>query len=180
MEMESEFLIIAITRPDFFKGETEIINDLLRKGKADFVHVRKPGSTYEEMESLIKGIESDLLPKIKIHDHFQLIEKYKLGGIHLNSRNPVDPYGVKNVSRSIHSVKEIENLDKEDYVFLSPIFDSISKQNYKSSFNIEEIAEKIKGKPIIALGGVTPDKFKLLQKNGFIGAAMLGYFFPSV
>ena len=56
-----------------------------------------------------------------------------------------------------------------DYVFLSPIFDSISKEGYASAFtseSIREAAEKgIIDKRVIALGGV--DENNLLQVKDF-------------
>lgn len=66
-----------------------------------------------------------------------------------------------------------------DYLTLSPIYDSISKEGYKSSFERKDLENEIRNLPIdvIALGGVTPDKFEELKAIGFAGAAMLGYFF---
>ena len=75
-------------------------------------------------------------------------------------------------------MEELEFASDYDYVTLSPIFDSISKQGYKSAFKLMELKNKIKGKKVVALGGVTPDKFSYLKSIGFKGAALLGYFFP--
>lgn len=65
-----------------------------------------------------------------------------------------------------------------DYVFLSPIFDSISKSGYHSAFTLEVLqqaaAHNIIDEKVVALGGVTPDKVKWLRQIGFGGAAMLG------
>ena len=46
--------------------------------------------------------------------------------------------------------------------------------------DLEKISSFIRGKKVIALGGVTPDKFPFLKSKGFLGAALLGYFFPEV
>ena len=65
-----------------------------------------------------------------------------------------------------------------DYVFLSPIFDSISKRGYRSQFSLTELqkaaAEGIIDSKVVALGGITKDKLPLLQSLHFGGAAMLG------
>ena len=65
-----------------------------------------------------------------------------------------------------------------DYLFLSPIFDSISKAGYKSNFTIDELRAAadagIIDSRVFALGGVTPDRLSLLQSIGFGGAVMLG------
>ncbi len=76
----------------------------------------------------------------------------------------------------MHSIEQLDQSENFDYVTLSPIFDSISKPGYKSAFNLENISRYIRGKKVVALGGVTPDKFPALRDAGFFGAAMLGHF----
>lgn len=173
-----DFLIIAITPPEFREGEADRINQILSEGEADFVHIRKPGSSFEEVEKLISKIKREYYSRLKLHDHFLLTEKYSLGGVHFNSRNPFPSSSVGSVSKSIHSINEIENTEKYDYVFLSPVFDSISKKGYKASFDLNFLKPFIINKNIVALGGITPEKIDLLKETGFSGAAMLGYFFP--
>lgn len=65
-----------------------------------------------------------------------------------------------------------------DYVFLSPIFDSISKQGYKAAFTRAELTEirAILSQNVYALGGITFDNLKEVEQLGFCGAAMLGGF----
>lgn len=173
----NKFLIIAITRPDFFREEAGRINQILSLGEADFVHIRKPGAKAIEIEKLLNEVNTDLYPKIKLHDHFELVGKLDLGGVHLNSRNPEPPSQVKSLSISCHSLEEIPEGDKFDYFFLSPVFDSISKPGYKAAFNLKDLSEAIKDKKAIALGGVTPNRFRLLQQLGFTGGALLSHFF---
>lgn len=174
-----KFLIIAVTRPDFFPGEAERINNLFALYQDMYIHVRKPFASYGETERLIRQIDPQFHNRLKMHDYFELTNSYNLGGIHLNSRNPKPLPGARSISKSMHSLKELEDCNHFDYVFLSPIFDSISKKGYKSPFILSELEESIKGKNVIALGGVTPDKFPLLKSIGFMGAALLGYFFSN-
>lgn len=173
------FKVIAITSPIFYEDEADKINRLLSTGQADLVHIRKPFSSLKETIDLISKIKDDFHPRLKIHDHFEILDKFDLGGIHLNSRNP-NPYGhPKAISKSIHNLEDIKTCENLDYFFLSPVFDSISKDNYKASFDLNELSLKIKGKKAIALGGVTPEKFPILKQLGFFGGALLGYFFPN-
>lgn len=172
------FLIIAITSENYYPNESERINSILTSGEADRVHLRKPDWSQEEIETLINEINPELWDRIVLHDHFELVEKYPIGGIHLNSRNPIKLEGARSVSKSLHSLEEIETANNFDYFFISPVFDSISKPGYKTKFQLKELERKIKGKKAIALGGVTPEKFPLLKEAGFYGAALLGHFFP--
>lgn len=185
--MNPDFVIIAITPPVFLKNEAETINKILSDNEAHYLHIRKPGSSESEIVSLLKQIHPSHFSRLKLHDHFQLVSKYNLGGIHLNSRNPeISPEILSkdidnkrfSVSKSVHSVEELDNNSRFDYQFISPVFDSISKKGYNAGFNLTELSDKIKGKNVIALGGVTPDKFPLLKSLGFRGAALLGHFFP--
>lgn len=177
--MEDDFIVIAITPPDFYPEEAERIVDLLEKGEVDFVHIRKPDATAEDIRSLILQIDAKWHSFLKLHDQFELTREFHIGGCHLNSRNPASPENVKSLSKSIHSIDEIDDNQHFEYIFLSPVFDSISKKGYKANIKLDGIQDKIFGKNVIALGGVTPDKFPLLKKSGFKGAAMLGHFFPS-
>ncbi len=76
------------------------------------------------------------------------------------------------MSRSLHSVEEIAGV-KEDYVFLSPVFPSISKPGYGGSLNLEELKVVVNRK-VIALGGITEERLPIVERIGFGGAAMLG------
>ena len=115
-----------------------------------------------------------------IHDFFELAAPYGLRGIHLNSRRSETPPGYTgHVSRSCHSIDEVVRYKAQcDYVFLSPIFDSISKQGYSAAFSCSALLEwssaGIIDSKVFALGGVTPDRIGRLRALGFGGAAMLG------
>lgn len=171
------FLSIAITPPEDFAGEAGRISDLLESGEADYVHIRKPFWDINKTRELIRAIPDHLHPKLRIHDHFSLTDEFSLGGVHLNSRNPLPPLKEVSVTRSCHGIEQLTGSEHYFYETLSPIFDSISKKGYRSRFNLREISPSLRGKRVVALGGVTPDRFPELKNAGFIGAAMLGYFF---
>jgi len=74
-----------------------------------------------------------------------------------------------------HSLNELENYkERYEYAFLSPIFDSISKEGYKSKFILQELKEKIAGKNLVALGGIDESKIETCRELGFSGVAVLG------
>ena len=173
-------MIIVITLPEFFEGEAERITQFL-EGNVDLIHIRKPGAKREQVEELLLKIPSKLRNRLILHDHFELALQYGLHGIHLNSRNRIVPKDWKGaVSRSCHSIAELAECKKEsyDYVSLSPIFDSISKEGYKSAFTREQLEEaRHKGiidNRVVALGGVTFEKIGLITEMGFGGAMILG------
>lgn len=177
--MTDKFLTIAITSPEDYPNEAERISDILRNGEADIVHIRKPHWSEDKTAELLEKIPYEFYSRIKMHDHFPLLNKFPLLGVHLNSRNSTAPGSVTSVSRSFHDIEQLPLSAHYDYVTLSPIYDSISKSGYKSSFSLEKLKPSLKGKNVVALGGVTPDKFPELMEAGFSGAAMLGYFWKA-
>lgn len=171
--------IIILTHPEFLPDEAEALTLLLDQG-LNRLHLRKPGCSEAQLEALICQLPPVHYERISLHDHFPLQARYHLGGIHLNSRNPQPPQAFKGtVSCSCHSLEEAAYYGPQtDYHFLSPIFNSISKQGYRSGFSETQLrqasAEGILTDKTIALGGVSADKLPLLHSLGFGGAAFLG------
>ena len=171
---------IIITLPQYFAGEADRITQLLRQNTADIIHIRKPGSDIASLERLINQIPQELHNRLVLHDHHILAAKYHFHGIHLNSRNPTPLSGwAGSVSRSCHSLQEVTEYKAQcNYVSLSPIFDSISKQGYLSAFTTSEIKDAahlgIIDEKVYALGGVTFSNLPIVKDLGFGGAMILG------
>lgn len=172
-------MLIVITLPDIHQGEAAECVRLLLSG-VDLIHIRKPHASAQEVEQLILDIPETWRHRLVVHDHFELAERYHLHGVHLNSRNPQPPTGWKgSVSRSCHTVAEVAQWKPLcDYVSLSPIFDSISKQGYHSAFTPEDILRAheagIIDRKVMALGGVTFSKMDDMLRMGFGGGMILG------
>ena len=171
--------LILLTPPDFFVEEDKILTALFEEGM-DLLHLRKPQTEPIYSERLLTLIPDNHHNQIVVHDHFYLKEEFNLRGIHLNSRNPKAPDHYKgHLSKSIHDIEELKSDKKKyNYVFLSPIFDSISKSNYTSAFEMDVLkkaaAEKIIDKSVMALGGITTDNIQMMKDLGFGGVVILG------
>lgn len=171
--------IIAITTPTVIDEDVCIITTLLNRG-VDIVHLRKPDSNIDECRKLLANLTADQRENIIIHDYPELYFEFSLKGIHVNrniSSLPKEYSGFR--TRSCHFFEEIIRYKNDyDYLFLSPVFDSISKVGYKSNFNKEELKNAsnkgIIDEKVIALGGVTFDKIAYLEVLGFGGVAMIG------
>lgn len=168
---------VVITDTHFSDNEAEMIRIILSEG-IDRVHIRKPGSSESDFRRLIEAVPERMYPALTLQDHVGLAVEYGIGGVHLNSRNPSVPAGFKGkVSRSCHSLEEVARCREEDYLFLSPIYDSISKNGYRSAFTEKSLSESdgIIGPKVYALGGVRPENLPELERYGFGGVAFLGY-----
>ena len=171
--------LVVITCESLFEGEAEVLNHLFERGMSR-LHLRKPGVTKEALGRLLTGIKEDYYERMVLHDHFELLDSFPLKGVHLNRRNPAYHSREKvSVSRSCHTLEELrQGLDRYDYVFLSPLFDSLSKAGYRQAFLPEQLQEAREqgwiNHKVVALGGITPDRIPLLRTYGFGGAAVLG------
>ncbi len=183
--------LIVITDPGEVEDEALKVYRLFEEG-LEILHYRKPDWSLEKYEDFLKQIPSRFYKNMVIHSHYKLIEKYNLRGIHLTGKYlaEVDEVSVKEVfkaiskrrltiSTSMHSIQEIqEDKRKYNYIFLSPLFDSISKKTYSSKMKSEEVKVFLKEyknpEKVVALGGIHKANIKKVIELGFTSAAMLG------
>ena len=183
----NDFGLIGITKEtpwDSPSEEAENICRFLREKALDIIHIRKPEATNDYAFSLLNSIPQEFHHRLVLHSNFELLNDFNLGGFHDKSNvlQKFTSFARKPgtiVSKSCHSFDEICHKDKftYSYFFLSPFFDSISKQDYKARFDLEDPAlETINSKyPLIALGGIKPEHLEKLYAFKFAGAALLGY-----
>jgi thiamine-phosphate pyrophosphorylase len=173
---------ILITYPERLNGELEIIEHLFHSG-LEYLHLRKPHWSKDLVEELICGISPSFYSRIVLHQHYELVKKYRLRGIHITEKyknqgleNEFENY---HVSISSHSFEELKNLDfSYDYAFLSPVFDSLSKKQYSGRFKPDQLKAFLSASqtevPVIALGGIDLDNLHIVKEVGFEGFAILG------
>lgn len=171
--------LIVVTAPTFFVEEDKIITALFEEG-LDILHLRKPETPAMYSERLLTLIPEKYHKHIVTHEHFYLQEEFSLMGIHLNSRNPNEPHDYSgNLSCTCHSLNEVQKKKHfYDYLFLSPIYNCITKSGTMSGFTAEELhlagKNKVIDSRIMALGGITPDNILEVKSYGFGGAVIMG------
>lgn len=171
--------LIVVTPPTFFVEEDQIITALFEEG-LDILHLRKPETPAMYSERLLTLIPEKYHRRIVTHEHFYLQNEFNLLGIHLNARNPKEPHDYAgNVSCTCHSIDELKNKKHfYDYVFLSPVFDCITKKGVTAGFTPEELRaagkERIIDSKVMAFGGITPDNILEVKDFGFGGAVVMG------
>ena len=170
--------VILITPEEPRKNEVEIISEALEVGLYR-CHLRRPHWAVEETRAFLDSFSPEALAKIVLHDHHQLSKEYPIAGIHFNRRHPFTqrPIGLS-ASISCHSLEEVEQYhDQMDYLFLSPIFNSISKPDYLAQFSLEQLrTSTIIDEKTIALGGISLERLPQLHGIPFGGVALLGDF----
>ena len=182
------FRLLVITTPAALPEEPRLLAAVLGAGAAA-LHLRKPSWPAAQVETLIQAIPAPFHARLVLHGHPELVRRYGLGGLHLTGRQraatrrrPLLLPG-QTLSTSFHSLAEISRHRRRyDYVFLSPIFASISKQGYAGNFELPGLQAFFRRRaarpgyhpPVLALGGIDAQNLALVQATGFAGAAVLG------
>lgn len=174
--------IILFSAPDFIPNEISTLISLFEMG-LQYFHVRKNTQNETDVLNYISEIPKEFHSRLMIHNHHNIAKNFSVKGLHFNGKKSIElNKNYKNLflSQSIHSFEEIAHLDKRvNYTFLSPIFDSISKENYPSQFTETELRNFFsfyKGNTeIIALGGINARNAPIAFDYGFHGIAILGW-----
>jgi len=172
--------LIILSHPTALPNECNLIETLLEQG-LNYFHLRKPSYSKQEIKNCLNGIATKYHSKIILHTHFDLLNEYELKGIHLNLNTiqlGANTINAQHKSFSFHTIAEIEQCKTQyNYVFLSPIFNSISKPHYKSILDTQAIQQFLKQRQqqnIIALGGIDETRIEDTYKMGFNGIAAMG------
>ncbi|AWK04250.1 thiamine phosphate synthase [Flavobacterium crocinum] len=179
--------MILISNPFAVVNEIKTIHSLFEEG-LPLLHIRKPNFSELEMAQFIHQIKLEFRNQLVLHNHHKLAEDFGINRLHFSEKERKNdsniparfpkPCRYKNVSKSTstHSIQEFNSLKNFDYAFLSPVFKSISKENYKPKVDFfEEIKSRTNHKTkIIALGGIDSKNIQKTLENDFDDFALLG------
>jgi len=176
--------MIVITNPNDVENEKEILHSLFEEGLS-LLHIRKPDFSEMEMAQFIHQIKSEYRSNLVLHSHHELAEDFGINRIHFSEKerksevdNPARfSKPCRHKSTSTHAIEDFNALENDfDYAFLSPVYKSISKDDYSPKTDLFEALKSrtnIKTK-VIALGGISPENIDKTIQNGFDDFALLG------
>ncbi|REH00154.1 thiamine phosphate synthase [Flavobacterium aquicola] len=181
--------MIVITNPISIANEICTIHSLFENG-LELLHIRKPNFGETEMKQFLSDINHNYRERLVLHNYHCLAEKFNIKRIHISeskrkvtlmlpSKLPFDTYTRNgfHLSTSVHTIEDFNALENVfEYAFLSPVYPSISKENY---FSKTDMFEAVKNRnnyttKLIALGGIESKNIKQTLKNGFDNVALLG------
>ncbi len=174
--------LIVFSPPSQIENEIESVKNILKLNIYAY-HIRKPNFTHEEYIHYIESIPKSYHNKLVLHDFHELTHRFNIKGIHitrkyLNSNKSNPKLSTQHTkSKSCHNLEELTQIENYDYVFLSPLFDSISKPRYKKkAFPEQQITEFVEKapKPVFGLGGISIHTIKEAKKIGVTHYAVLG------
>ncbi|MCD0468424.1 thiamine phosphate synthase [Flavobacterium sp. JAS] len=175
--------MIVITNPFAVENEINIIHSLFEEGLS-LLHIRKPDFSEIEMTQFIHEIKMEFRTNLVLHSHHQLAEDFGINRIHFSEKarknsheSPARFSKPCRYSTSTHSIEDFNSLSTEfNYAFLSPVFTSISKEDY---YPKENLFEALKSRTnnntkVVALGGINSENIQKTLENGFDDIALLG------
>ena len=177
--------MIVITNPFFIEDETQILHSLLEEGLYS-LHIRNPHFSEVEMAKFIHQIKLEFRTNLVLHSHHQLAEDLGIERFHFSEKDRKEfparfpkpcRFKSESISTSTHSIEDFNSLEtKFNYAFLSPVFKSISKENYSPQKDLfEEIKSRKNHKTkMVALGGIDSGNIQKAFENGFDDVALLG------
>lgn len=189
------FKLIVISSPEGYEHEVYDVQAMFKAGLQHF-HIRKPKFSTNRLRRYIEKIDKKYHNRIVLHSHHELCIPFRVRGIHLTRRHRKKNFirtwlqmkYIKirrpkiEITAAYHTITSFKEANPGySYVFLSPIFNSISKLGYKSTFSEDSLAQMLRktSYEVIALGGVDEDKIDQARKWGFSGVAILGSLWKS-
>lgn len=172
--------MIVITNPSAIANEISIIDSLF-EGGLSLLHVRKPDFSELEMVKFIDQIKLKYRSNLILHNYHELAEHFGINRIHFSEKERKNSFLMDHnktiFSTSTHSIEDFNVLENDfDYAFLSPVFTSISKENYHPKVNLfEALKSRTNYKTkVIALGGIDAENIRKTLEDGFDDVALLG------
>src|SRR5690554_1648634 len=83
---EKADMLIVLTPPKMLRYEARAIMALLDAG-ADFIHLRKPGYSSDELQQFLKDIPVAYRGRLSVHYHHRVGREAGLGGLHESGRS---------------------------------------------------------------------------------------------
>ncbi len=178
-------LLYAITDRNQLAGSLlDKIASLLDAG-VDYVQVREKDLPARDLFRLLEstlGLPNPNRTRILVNERLDVALAAGAHGVHLPSRSPspariraIAPKGFL-VGVSCHSAEEVEQAEREgaDFAVFGPVFETASKRAYGPPQSLEEVQRATAGRriPVLALGGITRENFRLCRCAGIAGISM--------
>lgn len=156
----------------------------------DLVQVRERGMTDRALLSLVHDVLAAVAgtaTRVLVNDRTDIALAAGAHGVHLRGDSvgaarvrEIAPPGFL-VGRSVHTVDEAVETDREgavDYLVFGTVFPSASKPAAHAAAGLSELARVCSAvrTPVLAIGGVTPERATGVARAGARGVAAIGLF----
>ena len=180
--------ITLFSKDEFDLEEARYLNKIFKSFDIKF-HLRMPNSLEEDWRSFLNQIDAKFHSRIVLHGHFNLLKEFDVAGLHASEKNKSKllDKGIYNkfISTVAHKENEAFRVSEKfsflRYLFLAPIFQSVSQPEKSAGFTFEDLKNFVSKLtiPVIALGGVRLENVRSLTRLGFAGVGVKGAFWQN-
>jgi thiamine-phosphate diphosphorylase len=159
------------------------------KGGVDLIQVRERDLDAAPLAALVRDVVSlarGSRTRVVVNDRLDVALACGAGGVHLRGDSipasharRIAPPGFL-IGRSVHAADEVPAAEGCDYLIAGTVFSSRSKGHDAPLLGLgglQAIARAARV-PVLAIGGVTPDRFDEIMAAGAAGVAGIGLFLP--
>jgi thiamine-phosphate diphosphorylase len=158
-------------------------------GGVDFIQVREPDLEAGQLAALVEAALSlarGTTSRIVVNDRLDVALACGADGVHLRADSiptadarRIVPAGFL-IGRSVHAAGEASAAEGTDYVIAGTVFPSRSKAAGAAVLGLEGLRAIVRASraPVLAIGGVTADRFDDVAAAGAAGVAGIGLFLP--
>lgn len=186
--------LIVISHSGEIPDEAAIVSRMFEAGLETF-HLRKHKLSTRKTKAFLKQIPSQYHSRIVIHSHHKLAACFHLKGIHLTKSHRKQKWKtwlmlkylrLRNpallLSTSFSNIGDLlqEHDHAYDYVFLSPVFDSLSSQ-FQGGFTAHSLRSALQKTRtnVVARGGIDINAIPKSATIGFHGLAFYSHIWKS-
>ena len=156
------------------------------ENKIPLIQIREkklPAKLVYELTKKVLKIALGSRTKILVNDRADIAFAAKADGVHLTS-NSLSPRTIRQhfpanflIGVSTHTIEEafLASEQKANFVVFSPIFNTPDKGAAKGLNLLEEVCEKLRSFPVIALGGINETNFKSILRTKAAGFAAIRF-----
>jgi len=185
---EAPFVLCVVASPQH--GGAEDASGRVKaavRGGADAVQARAKGADgkiiHEFSSALSDAIGGDAF--LLVNDRADVAKSLPGAGLHIpagglsvaDGRKLLGPDRL--IGASTHSIEEVEAYSEAgaDYVIFGPVYETESKKQYGPPQGLDKLKEAVSAAkiPVIAIGGIVPEKVPAIKKAGAKGVAVMSF-----
>jgi thiamine-phosphate pyrophosphorylase len=159
------------------------------EGGVDLIQVRERDLDAANLAALVGDVVAlarGTRTRVVVNDRLDVALARGAGGVHLRADSiaasharRIAPPGFL-IGRSVHAVDEVPAAEGCDYLIAGTVFPSRSKDRGAPLLGLDGLHAIARAArvPVLAIGGVTPDRFEEIAAAGAAGVAGIGLFLP--
>jgi thiamine-phosphate pyrophosphorylase len=156
-------------------------------GGVDLIQVRERDLDAANLAALVRDVVSlarGTRTRVVVNDRLDVALACGAGGVHLRGDSipvlharRIAPDGFL-IGRSVHAVDEVAAAEGSDYLIAGTVFPSRSKARSAPLLGLDGLHAIVRAArvPVLAIGGVTQDRFDEIAAAGAAGVAGIGLF----